>query len=287
MVETAARLAPVDIRVDLKDGSIHVDGPVFRIRARVESQRELEELVESYFYALPPLLSLDMLDACIFSEVRGRLGDVSFCWGLLASATESLDATTREIQEQRLRSALSRLKLLDERDGLFNRRLLAAIQYFHIACRLAHAPGRPWEFLSESLLNYAKVLEALFPGGASGSIDAARTGLQSLGIDPAQIEALYVPALALRNAVDVAHPTLAAFDNHQLATLDAYASRAEAAFRRMLGLVFERIAEGTLVLAAPPDTKPSGATLKVLQRIAEALAGSGGDEPRTPGDSAV
>lgn len=272
IIQTDARLSPLDFQLDMKDGSIHVDGPVLRLHAHVVSRLDLEQLIQSYFYALPPLLGLEMLDSCIFSEVLGRLGNISFCWGLLRSGMESVDVTTCDIQEERFRRALSRLGVLDERNGLANRRLLAATQYFHIACRLAHTPGRRWEFLSETLLNYAKVLESLFPPNADGTISSTRVGLTSLGFDAASIEALYIPALALRNAVDVAHPTLAAFNDKQLATLEQYTDLAESAFRDLLRRIFVRIAEGSFSLSVPSDTKPSAATLKVLARIEEALA---------------
>ncbi|KAB2920653.1 MAG: hypothetical protein F9K30_16115 [Dechloromonas sp.] len=278
IIQTDARLSPLDFHLDMMDGSIHIDGPVLRLHAHVVSRQDLERLIQSYFYALPPLLGLEMLDSCIFSEVLGRLGNVSFCWGLQRSGMESVDVTTSDIQEDRFRRALSRLRVLDERNGLVNRRLLAATQYFHIACRLAHTPSRRWEFLAETLLNYAKVLESLFPPSADGTISAARVGLRSLGFDAVSIEALYIPALALRNAVDVAHPTLAAFNDNQLAILEKYTDVAESAFRDLLGRIFNRIAEGRFSLTVPSDTKPSAATLKVLARIEEALAVSDGEK---------
>ena len=64
----------------------------------------------------------------------------------------------------------------------------------------------PWEFMSEVLLNFAKVLEVLFPASESQTIDAARAGLRELGFAEDEVEKWFVPALALRNHLDVARP---------------------------------------------------------------------------------
>jgi hypothetical protein len=253
------------------DGQISVDGATVKIIADVHSREELDDNLETYFYALPPLLGLEMLDSPVVAEVRGRMGDVSFCWGLLESGRESLDVTTKERQEERVRQAFSRLRIIDERHGLANRRLLAANHYFQTACRLLGAQGRPWEFLSEALLNFAKVLEVLFPAAPQQNIDTTRQALALLGFTNVEIEALYIPALALRNSVDVAHPTLAAYSTDQLRTLARYTELAEEAFRGLLNRVFESVKGGKFELTAPPDTKPSAETLRIITRLSENL----------------
>lgn len=270
-VRTDARLPRLELCLDRSDGRITFDGSLVKLTTEVRSREELERVIEMYFYGLPPLLGVEMLDSPVITEVRGSMGEVTFCWGLLDSGPDSLDATTKEIQEERVQRALSRLQLLDERHGLANRRLLAATQYFHIACRLLRAPGRRWEFLSEALLNFAKVLEALFPAPPKETIDTARSALARLGFTAIEVEAMYVPALMLRNAVDVAHPTLAAHTNESLAVLARYTGAAEDAFRRLLHRLFERVADGTFALDAPPDTKLSADTRRVITRLKENL----------------
>jgi hypothetical protein len=257
--------------MDGADGRIAVDGATVTVTTEVRSRKELDNILETYFYALPPLLALEMLESPIVTEVHGRMGAVSFCWGLLDSGRESLDATTKERQEERVQRAFSRLSMLDERHGLANRRLLAATQYLHIARRLLRAPGRRWEFLSEALLNFAKILEALFPAAPQQTLDTTRQALSALGFTNIEIEALYIPALALRNSVDVAHPTLAAYTAEQLAVLARYTESAEEAFRRLLDRIFESVAHGEFAVAAPPDIKPSAETLRVMTRLNESL----------------
>jgi hypothetical protein len=42
------------------------------------------------------------------------------------------------------------------------RRLVAALFYFHVACRVKREGQIPGEFLAEALLNFHKVLEVLY-----------------------------------------------------------------------------------------------------------------------------
>ena len=56
---------------------------------------------------------------------------------------------------------------------LNNRRIIAALKYYYTACRLSRVGNSPWEFMSEIILNFCKVLESLFPA----SRDTVREGL--------------------------------------------------------------------------------------------------------------
>lgn len=267
-ISTDARLPKIAMQLEGQDGRIEVDGALVRIVTDVRSRDELERLLETYFYGLPPLLGLEMLDTPIMSEVRGSLGDVTFCWGLLDSGQGAIDATTSDIQAARITRALSRLQMLDERNGLANRRLLAATQYFHIACRLLQAPGRRWEFLAEAILNFSKTLEVLFPAPPQQSLNVVRQALaSSLQFPDLEIEALYIPAIVLRNAVDVAHPTLAAHTTESLAVLAQYCDVADEAFGRLLLRIFDRVADGSFALAVPSSTAVSSDTTRVIERM--------------------
>ncbi|MSP37052.1 MAG: hypothetical protein EXR70_01000 [Deltaproteobacteria bacterium] len=270
-MQTDARLPWLNFTMHGTDQQITLDGATVRVATDVHSREELEIVLETYYYALPPLLGLEMLDSPIVAEVRGRLGGVSFCWGLVETGIESIDVTTKERQEERVRRAFSRLGIVDKRLGLANRRLLAATHYFQIACRLLGAQGRRGEFLSESILNFAKVLEVLFPAAPQQSIDTTRQALTGLDFTEVEIEALYIPAVALRNSIDVAHPTLAVFTNDQLKTLARYSELAEGAFRVLLDRIFDSIGLGKFELKALPDTKPSPETLRVITRVDENL----------------
>jgi hypothetical protein len=270
-VQTDARLPRLRTALEGADGRLEFDGSRMLVTTRLHSREELQRVLETYFYGLPPILALEMLDCPTIAEVRGQVGGVSFCWGLLDSGTVSIDAATESIQQERVRRAIARLETLDERNGLTNRRLLAGVQYFHIACRLARAAERRFEFLSESLLNFAKILEALFPAPPNQTIDKTRQELKGLGFEELEIEALYIPALALRNAVDVAHPTLAAYSDADLATLQRYADFAEEAFRKLLNRVFDCIDKGELNLKPPSDKATPSDTRRIIERIGDNL----------------
>jgi hypothetical protein len=189
----------------------------------------------------------------------------------LHTSWHRFDAVTKQIQEERIITAFKRLKLLDESKGLQNRRLLAATQYFHLACRLNRTGGKLWEFLSESLLNEAKILEILFPAPPEKTIEYARSGLKSLEFSDVEIEALFIPALALRNAIDIAHPTLAVFSTDDATILYQYADQAEDAFRTLLQRVYQRVEAGTFIPQPVEDVSPSSKMQKVIMRIAENL----------------
>ena len=92
-----------------------------------------------------------------------------------------------------------------------------------------------------------------------------------LGFEELEIEALYVPALALRNAVDVAHPTLAGYSDAELATLQRYADFAEEAFRKLLIRVFDCIDKGELNLKPPSDKATPSDTRRIIERIGDNL----------------
>jgi hypothetical protein len=62
------------------------------------------------------------------------------------------------------------------------------------------------EFLAEALPNYTKVLVVLFPGQPGvETMDSARAGLRQLGYPDLEIERDFIPAMALRSHIDVAH----------------------------------------------------------------------------------
>ena len=140
--------------------------------------------------------------------------------------------TTQEQQEQAFISAWEPMGLFA---GLARRRLLAALHYFHVAVRLYRSASTLGEFMAEVILNLSKVLEVLFPPGGDGKTrDAARVGLRQLGYADAEIERLFLRAMALRNEIDVGHVSLALLTRRQLSILHGYTEGAERAFREML-----------------------------------------------------
>ncbi len=154
------------------------------------------------------------------------------------------------------------------------RRLIAGIHYFHMACRLAREGCTPGEFVAEVLLNLAKTLEVLFPPSGDGRTrDAVRNGLSYLGLSKEQIERDFIPAISLRNEIDVGHVELALFTMDQLKTIHAYAERAEFAFRGMLETLLERVEAGEVQVAPYELSGPDQEAVKVIERLRQALTG--------------
>jgi hypothetical protein len=260
-------LDPVDVRIAQKDGSIHFERENCHISFHCESRAQLQHILEAYHYLLPIVLNVDFLDAPVVETVVGIANGIEFCWGVLTGAPGAFDATTTPLQEEKLIAAVRRLRLLDGEACGERRRLVAALHWFHVACRLERAGHSSWEFLAEILLNYAKILEVLFPATGGETIRAARHGLALLGFSSAEIEARYVPALALRNSIDVAHVSLAVFDRADLEVIHQYCAEAEFTFRELLGRVCNKLAAGEWELPEYSDAKPSSGTRNTIKRI--------------------
>lgn len=158
--------------------------------------------IRSLYFALPALLNVSFADPPYVERVEGTVGSSGFRWEL-ADWRMEFQVTTQDLQEARVAKAWERIDLLSKPQRL---RLVASLHYFHLACRLARRGSTVGEFLAEMLLNLAKSLEALFPPSGDGrSRDAIRRGLRSLAISDNDIESNFLPAIALRNEIDVAH----------------------------------------------------------------------------------
>jgi hypothetical protein len=273
-VISGARLPSVKVDLRGTNRNVAFEGASMKISFNAASWPALKSILETYYCGIPALFSIDLTDVPVVSEVRGTAGKVPFLGTYLGeTAPVWVTVATKEMQEGRIVTAFERLKLLDEKSqGPRNRRLLAATLYFYRACRLNRAQSNLGEFLAESLLNNAKILEVLFPGPPEKTIECARAGLKSLGFSEEEIEALYIPTLSLRSAIDVAHPMLAVFSEHEAASVHRYADAAEGAFRRLLERVYQRVADGSFVLEAVKTIAPSTEARKIIKRMAENLA---------------
>ena len=97
----------------------------------------------------------------------------------------------------------------------------------------------------------------LFPADGDGEKrDAARTGLANLGFTEEQIEGDYIPAMALRNQIDVAHVDLSLYDENQRILFQKYADHAEHVFQTLLDRVLKKIEKGEFDVAEY-DVKPA------------------------------
>jgi hypothetical protein len=196
--------------------------------------------------------------------VSGSLAGRQFRWQL-SEWKGKFQTTTQKDQEEAFERAWRRLKQLA--DPRF-RRVLAAAHYFHVACRLERSGRQPGEFVAEVLLNLSKMLEVLFPGTPSETMDAARTGLTNLRYQREIIESRYIPVIALRNGLDVGHVQLAILEAQRLAVLHRFVTDIEEHFRDLLRDVLRLAEEGLMVAPEYEESGPSSETLTIIDRIA-------------------
>ncbi|MEZ4587668.1 MAG: hypothetical protein R2909_14840 [Gemmatimonadales bacterium] len=263
-IESKEPLTPLEVTIVGPNDRVELRGNALTIDVEVATLKDLHELVEGYYFVAPMLLGLYFVDPPYVERVGGTIGTVQFRWELSEWSAE-FTTTTQEEQEQAVASALGQLSVVADPS---RRRLLAAVHYAHTAARLTAASSTPGEFLAEAVLNYAKVLEVLFPPGKDvRTLDAARSGLVVLGYSEATTESEFIPALVLRNGFDSGHPDLTIFTPRQLGVIHAYSERADASFRELLRRVLAKAADGTYSIAPGSPSRPDAAELRVLERL--------------------
>lgn len=264
-VESVSPLEPLEVRIEEPDQVIELKGNVFTVTKEVSTPNDLEEMINSIFFCFPILLNVDLADPPIVERVDGIISDVPFRWELNGWRIAT-QITTQTKQEDRIVSAWDRFNIITVPG---NRRLVAAIHYFHVFCRLARAGNTPWEFMSEAIVNLSKILESLFPPADKdqGSIDSARFGLKKLDYDENRIESNFVPAIALRNNIDSGHVDLSIFTLEQLTILQSYTEAAEDIFRELLSKVFEEIENGTYEVEQYEESGHRKEAAKIIERL--------------------
>src|SRR5262245_22147581 len=160
-IEPTTPLDPLEVIIEEgKLRTVNLHGNKLLVSTECTSLDELSSLIESLYFGLPVLLNVEFVDPPVIERVEGKVGDVSFRWELLKWYA-SYDVTTKDLQETRFAETWQRF---DTIAPIENRRLLAALYYFHLACRLERVGHSPWEFMGEVILNLSKILEALFNG---------------------------------------------------------------------------------------------------------------------------
>jgi len=263
-IESTVPLHPLDVTLEAPDQVVRLEGSRLTVQQTFDSLKSVSQFIEGIYFAVPALLSVEFADPPIVERVDGVLGGVAFRWELENWNARFL-TTTQERQEELFAKTWERLSLIAVPQA---RRLFAALHYFHLAARLSRAASVAGEFLAEVLLNLSKVLEVLFPSAGKGKTrDAARSRLIELGFTDEEIERDYLPAMALRNEIDVAHVGLSLFKPDQLKVIHGYTERAEAAFRVLLSRVLTRIEEGTFSVEAYEPAPVAGTALQVVERL--------------------
>lgn len=268
----------VVIDMDLADLRIRFDGNEMFLTTNCSNLEKLGQLINWAESVVPAFLAIEFVDAPRVSEISGDAGEVHFSVQY-ARGKGAFDAVTVEIQHERLHKTFRRLERWDpDRD----RRLTVALNYFRAATRLEQAGHMPWEFMSEIILNYAKILEVLFPAASGQVIEGARAGLPEFGYSESEIEKWFIPALALRSNIDVAHVSLASFELAKLEGIHGYLEGASEKLRELLIRILGRFDAGEYVLPAYVPPAHSGAADAVLRRIAENFSTEARADPTVP-----
>lgn len=245
-IESKVPLEPLDVTIEEPIRTISLKGNVFNIKEHFNDLKKLNEIIESLYFVLPALLNIEFADPPVIERVDGIIGDSRFRWEL-SRWNGYFRITTQENQEMAMVRSWNRIAILADP----NRRLFAAVHYFHVACRLARIGNTPGEFLPEVILNLAKTLEVLFPSsGGRKPRDAIRNELEKLGYSKDEIEGHFLPAIALRNEIDVGHVGLCIFKAEQLKILHSYAENAEESFRKLLARVLDKVSSGEFHLGS-------------------------------------
>jgi hypothetical protein len=258
-VESTIPLAPLDVRIEEPIRTVTLKGNELRIVQRFDDLAALQEFIDSIYFGAPLLMAVDFADPPRVERVHGRIGDVQFRWELALWRAE-IDVTSQERQEQRVLDAWGRFAAVTGENG---RRLLAALHYFHVACRLRQESKFPGEFMAESLLNLHKVLEVLYGPGR----DDVRAALAELGFEDDEIERDYVPVMILRDSIDIGHPSLELLKQEQLTTLHRFAERGERAFRTLLSRLLDAVAAGRATLPIYEFVPADARTVRTIEEI--------------------
>jgi hypothetical protein len=264
-IESKEPLKPVEVLLEDPLRNVHLVGNVLSVSQHFQNLNELAETIEGIYFGLPLLLNLPFADPPYVERVDGSVGSNPFRWEL-SHWQMAFRVTTQDVQETAVLRALTRMSILAAPS---RRRLIAGLHHFHVACRLARQGSTAGEFLAEVVLNLAKSLEVLFPPDGDGQTrDAVRRALRQLDFDDARIEGDFIPAMALRNEIDVGHVELGLFKMDHLKVIHAFAERAEEAFRELFERLLSRIESGAFDITPYTVGTARPAALAVIERLA-------------------
>ena len=243
-------LEPLEVVIESPTSKFTLKGENLTYSFHCESIPDLEGTIMAFKWVLPSLINLEFSDPPTVLHVRGSVGKTKFRW---EHRPEEWQIQMRTVEpdnlEKRIAESFEALPLFN---GLNNRRLAAALYYFHVGVRLNVCGDSPWEFMAESILNFSKSLEILF-SISENSKDDIRRELTILGFTQEEIEGDFIPLLILRSFVDVAHPKVAIFKARDLQILYKYLAQSEEKIRRLLKIVLKKVAEGTYGIRQEKD----------------------------------
>lgn len=258
------------LEVITKSPTTHLSltGDVVKYEFQCASPKDLEGMAIAFKWILPPLLNLEFPDPPTVEYVRGSVGNRKFRWEINRSEWQiNMRTVTAEKLEKHFVSAFEGIELFN---GAKNRRLAAALSYFYIAVRLNVAGDSPWEFMAESILNYAKCLKILFVS-SENSRDDIRRELHKLNFSKDEIEGDFIPIILLRSQMDVAHPKISIFKERDLKIIYQYIALAESRIRELLSRVLARVADGRYTVLQHSDLILDANEQKHLNRLVKQM----------------
>lgn len=263
-IESKEPLSPLLVTIQDPIRTVRLAGTTLAISQQFGSLPEFQNTIEGVYFVFPTLLNAPFADPPYIERVDGEVGSTAFRWELAEWRAE-FRTTTQEQQEERFTKAWGHMSIISEPR---RRRLVTGLHYFHVACRLAREGCTAGEFIAEVILNLAKSLEVLFPPASDGKTrDATRLGLRALGFSDKDIECDFIPAMALRNEIDVGHVELGLFTMDQLRVIHSFTERAEGAFRELFERMLSRIESGEADVVPHELGPPRDSAIAVIERL--------------------
>ena len=236
---------PIKSKIEYDNLTLEMVGNKLYCKSECKDLNSLNELIITLHYLIPFLLNIDFAEPPVVKYTSGKVGACSFTW-ILDSLDSSFEVTTREKQEQIVINSFEKLKIFK---GTSNRRLAAALYYFYIARRLEEAGNSPYEFMSEIILNFNKVLEILI----GDTHDKVRKGLLNFGYTKTEIEMKFIPIIILRNHFDVGHVFIKIINEEHLTLLYEYLKKSENDFRDLLTKAIISVEDGSNILSGETE----------------------------------
>ena len=270
LAQSRPPLDHLEVVLESPASTFSLDGDELRYEFQCSSIDDLEGTIAAIKWIFPPLLNLEFSDPPIIEYVRGIVGETRFRWEHRPEEWRiNMRTVTPQKLEEHVASAWENIPLFN---GVANRRLAAALAYFHVAVRLCVSGDSPWEFMAESILNYAKCLEILFVT-SENSRDDIRRELDALSYTEEEIEGDFVPILILRSYIDVAHPRVAIFKSRDLKVLYRYMAECEDHFRTLLNRVLSAVSDGGYHLAQEADLSLSAKEQRGVDNLVTQMEG--------------
>ncbi len=201
-------------------------------------------------FDLPAFLSLLFQGFVGVTAVTGTVGtEVEFRLQLRES-WHDVRAFSSELRDAKVARAID----LSEQELGSESRYLYACLYYQQAMRLnsSHECRLPALHVAEVVVNLAKCLEILFPGGH----DSVRQGCRALGYSSDEVEHNIIPLLIIRNDFDIAHPVAARVRYEDIRTVYKFVIRSQANVRSLLLRVGRCIRSGNNPLAPLSSETP-------------------------------